>query len=140
MSTSTDVVMALCLKSLVSCIQDTIITTHLECDKHSLAFEFIRLYKIIRLCRTHAYTLKDNLYFNLDSQLSMNDVDEIIQQLVHIELAVTHAMCGEKELKSATSLRDKLVSKVMEMEHIKKRGNVVPKFNVAILRHLELVS
>lgn len=133
MSTSSDIIMALCLKNLVSCIQDTIIATQLEYN--SQAFEFIRLYRNIRLCRIHAYALDENLYYNLDSNLSKKELDELMNQLFEIELAVTYAICGEKELAKATILRDKLVNKVMEMEHIKKRGDVIPKFNVAILRH-----
>lgn len=137
MCSSPDIILALCLKTLVSSIQDTIIATHLEYTLYPI--EFIRLYKTIRFCRMHAYTLSDNLMYNVNSSLSPKEVEELIDGLFSIEAAVTYEICGDKELKTATVLRDKLVTKALEMEHIKKRGDIVPKYNVAVLRHLDMI-
>jgi len=138
MSTAPDVILALCLKTLVTSIQDTIIATHLELSSYPV--EYIRLYRSIRFCRMHAYVLSENLLYNLNSNLSPNEVNELIEGLFSIEAAVTYEICGPTELKTATRLRDKLVAKALEMEEIKKRGcDVKPKYNIAILRHLEWV-
>jgi hypothetical protein len=137
MSSSPDIILALCLKTLVTSIQDTIIATHMNYNSYSL--EYIRLYRTIRFCRMHAYVLSENLLYNLNSNLSPLEVDELIDSLFSIEAAVTYEICGPKELKTATGLRDKLVEKALEMEVIKRRGDVKPKYNIAVLRHLELV-
>lgn len=129
--------MALCLKTLVSNIEDTIIATHLYDTLYSV--EFIRLYRNIRVCRMHANVLAENLFYNLNSSLSQSEVEDLIQGLFSIELSVTYEICGDKELKTAIRLRDKLVNKALEMEHLKKRGQIVPKYNVAVLRHLEMI-
>lgn len=136
-SSSPDIILALCLKTLVSSIQDTIIATNLDYSLYPL--EYIRLYRTIRFCRMHAYTLSDNLMYNLNSSLSQSEVQELIEGLFSIEAAVTYETCGAKELKTATRLRDKLVEKALEMDHIKKRGDIVPKYNIAVLRHLEMI-
>jgi hypothetical protein len=111
--------------------------THLEYTLYPL--EFIRLYRTIRLCRMHAYMLSENLFYNLNSSLSQSEVQDLIQDLFSIEAAVTYEICGDKELKTAIRLRDKLVHKALEMEHIKRRGHIVPKYNLAVLRHLEMI-
>lgn len=138
MCSSPDIILALCLKTLVSSIEDTIIATNLDYSSYPL--EFIRLYRTIRFCRMHAYTLADNLLYNLNSSLSPKEVQELIDGLFSIEAAVTYEICGDKELKTACRLRDKLVEKALEMDHIKRRGSdIVPKYNVAVLRHLDMI-
>lgn len=128
MTTSPDVIMALCLKTLVVYIQDTIIATHLDTTSYTLSL--IRLYRNIRLCRMHAYRLAENMFYTLNSNLSMTEAIELVQGLYLIELAVTNGLCGEYALKTACRLRDKVVEKAIDMQ---------PKYNLSVLPHLEIV-